>query len=63
MELKRNIKKEEHRNKIGYIHIGAIQVLIKATFQEGINSLVELVLKDEESQIRLIKYSELLKVI
>jgi hypothetical protein len=47
MELKRNIKSEEHRNKIGYIHIGAIQVLIKATFQEGINSPVELVLKDD----------------
>jgi len=47
MELKRNIKKEEHRNRIGYIHIGAIQVLIKATFQEGINSPVELILKDD----------------
>jgi hypothetical protein len=47
IELKRNIKKEEHRSKLGYIHIGAIQVLIKATFQEGINSPVELVLKDD----------------
>jgi hypothetical protein len=45
--VKRNIKKEEHRSKLGYIHIGAIQVLIKATFQEGINSPVELVLKDD----------------
>ncbi|XP_058746953.1 uncharacterized protein LOC131619932 [Vicia villosa] len=47
MELKKNIKKDEHRNKIGYIHIGAVQVLIKATFQEGINSPVELILKDD----------------
>ncbi|AES66691.2 viral movement protein [Medicago truncatula] len=47
MELKRNIKKEEHRNRIGYIHIGAIQVLIKSTFQEGINSPLELILKDD----------------
>nr|ABN09062.1 Tobamoviral movement protein [Medicago truncatula] len=45
--VKKNIKKEEHRNKIGYIHIRAIQVLIKATFKERINSLVELVLKDD----------------
>lgn len=35
MELKTDIKREEHRNKIGYIHIGAIQLLIRATFQEG----------------------------
>jgi len=47
MELKRNIKKEEHRKKIWYIHIGAIQVLIKATFQKGINSRVKLILKDD----------------
>jgi len=47
MDLKRNIRKEEHMNKIWYIYIGAIQVLIKATFQEGINSPVELVLKDD----------------
>jgi hypothetical protein len=47
MELKIYIKKEEHRNKIGYIHIGAIQVLIKATFQEEIKSPVELILKND----------------
>jgi hypothetical protein len=53
IELKRNIKKEEHRSKLGYIHIGAVHVLIKATFQEGINSPVELVLKDDRKNLEL----------
>jgi hypothetical protein len=46
-KIKRKIKNVEHRRKIGYFHIGAVQILIKSTFQEGINSPIELLLKDE----------------
>ena len=35
------------RRKVGYFHIGVVQILIKSTFQEWINSLIELLLKDE----------------
>ena len=43
-KIKKNI---EHRRKIGYFHIGAVHILIKSTFLVGINSPIELLLKDE----------------
>ena len=33
--------------KIGYVHIGGIQVMIKAHFREGINSPVNLAILDK----------------
>jgi hypothetical protein len=34
------------KQKIGYVHIGAIQVMIKAIFREGIDTPIELALVD-----------------
>lgn len=48
MELKRNIYKARRTYiEIKYMHVGTIQVLIKSTFQEGINSPMEQILKDD----------------
>ncbi|XP_045831015.1 uncharacterized protein LOC123922332 [Trifolium pratense] len=47
-QLKERIKtfSENERSKIGYIHISTIQILIKSTFMKGINSPLEIALKD-----------------
>jgi hypothetical protein len=36
----------EKQQKIGYIHISAIQLIIKSTFMKGINSELELCIED-----------------
>lgn len=38
---------EKHRRKIGYIHLSTIQILLKSTFQEGIDSPIRMAILDE----------------
>ena len=37
---------EKERYKIGWIYIGSIQMIISATFREGIDTLIDLALLD-----------------
>jgi hypothetical protein len=43
----------EKRQKIGYIHISTIQIIIKSTFMKGINSELELLIEDAKFTNRL----------
>ncbi len=38
--------KDEHRSKIGYIHLNSVQMIIRSTFREGIKTPLELVIED-----------------
>lgn len=44
--------KPEIRNTLGWIHIGAIQIIIKSTFKEGIDSPIELAIMDNRIRQR-----------
>jgi hypothetical protein len=44
--------KPEIRNTLGWIHVGAIQIIIKATFKEGIDTPIELAVMDNRIQNR-----------
>lgn len=44
--------KPEIKSKLGWIHIGAIQIIIKSTFKEGIDSPIELAIMDNRIQNR-----------
>lgn len=38
--------KPEIRNTLGWVHVGAIQIIIKSTFKEGINTPIDLAIMD-----------------
>lgn len=44
--------KHEIRNTLGWIHIGAIQIIIKSTFKEGLDTPIELAIMDNRIQNR-----------
>lgn len=44
--------KPEIRNTLGWVHIGAIQIIIKSTFKEGIDTPIELAVMDNRIQNR-----------
>ena len=50
-ELLKGIAKidEKERCKIGWIYIGSIQMIISATFREGIDTLIDLALLDKNN--------------
>ncbi|XP_075645858.1 uncharacterized protein LOC142617042 [Castanea sativa] len=47
-----SIKCDSARREIGYAHIGGIQVLIKSTFAEGVNSPIQMALLDNRIRDR-----------
>ncbi|XP_071723029.1 uncharacterized protein [Rutidosis leptorrhynchoides] len=53
-EIKEKIKqlniKQADKDKIGYIHISTVQILIKSTFMEGIDSPIRLAICDDRIQ-------------
>ena len=49
--------KSSDRLKIGYVHIGGIQVMIRAHFREGINSPVNLAILDNQNLKVKIEYN------
>ena len=53
-EIKEKINKlkikQEDKDKIGYIHISTVQILIKSTFMEGIDSPIRLAICDDRIQ-------------
>jgi hypothetical protein len=44
--------KPEVRNTLGWIHIGAIQIIIKSTFKEGLDTPIDLAILDNRIQNR-----------
>lgn len=49
-DITKHLMKIKDRTKIGWIHIGAIQIMVKATFREGIDTPLDLVLMDNRLQ-------------
>ena len=46
-ELNKEIQKLKTKSNITYVHLGAIEILIKACFREGIDTPIELYLADD----------------
>ena len=50
-QIAQKIKSLKHKNKISYIHLATVQIILKSTFNQGIDCPIELALLDD----RLIK--------
>ena len=46
-ELNKEVQKLKNKEPIRYVHVGGIEILIKACFQEGIDTPIELYLADD----------------